>query len=231
MIPLDEDVNLSLSAYLPASIEFVFLRGCEQWVTGRKIKLRELAALVPGCKMNGLSKLRKILFLTPNGIDNFFFYAPREAYRLLRSECQDGGFQLTIEASKRLETKADNVMPPTDVNDLRDDVFDNEMQNNRDITLKTKEGASGERYCICGGPFNGKMLACDNNFCNVEWFHYDCVKLISEADEAWFCPECSMTAATVAARASDDRSMVDEVEQGYRLQYSSPSEEVRSGLE
>ena len=33
------------------------------------------------------------------------------------------------------------------------------------------------RYCWCHGPEQGKMIACDNQTCSVEWFHFNCVGL------------------------------------------------------
>ena len=29
-------------------------------------------------------------------------------------------------------------------------------------------------YCFCNGPDNGKMIACDNPTCPMEWFHVKC---------------------------------------------------------
>lgn len=30
-------------------------------------------------------------------------------------------------------------------------------------------------YCWCQEPEFGKMIGCDNDFCEYEWFHYSCV--------------------------------------------------------
>ena len=29
-------------------------------------------------------------------------------------------------------------------------------------------------YCYCRCPEKGKMIACDNTNCNIEWFHMNC---------------------------------------------------------
>ncbi|KAG7691934.1 hypothetical protein KL930_002846 [Ogataea haglerorum] len=49
-----------------------------------------------------------------------------------------------------------------------------------------------EQYCVCRGPSMGKMIACDNSSCPIEWFHYKCVGLYADpGDKRWFCsPEC-----------------------------------------
>lgn len=51
---------------------------------------------------------------------------------------------------------------------------------------------SEPRWCICGGPSWGTMVACENQQCAREWFHLDCVGLeeIPKRTQKWWCPEC-----------------------------------------
>lgn len=42
-------------------------------------------------------------------------------------------------------------------------------------------------YCFCGGPSFGRMVACENEKCPREWFHFKCVNLVREPEGAWFC--------------------------------------------
>lgn len=44
-----------------------------------------------------------------------------------------------------------------------------------------------EHYCFCGGPSFGRMVACENEKCPHEWFHFKCVGLTREPEGAWFC--------------------------------------------
>ena len=52
--------------------------------------------------------------------------------------------------------------------------------------------ASLPTYCYCHGPESGRMLACDNEECRIDWFHLECLKM----DESmipkgkWYCPDC-----------------------------------------
>jgi hypothetical protein len=46
-------------------------------------------------------------------------------------------------------------------------------------------------YCICNRPAFGKMIACANDECMIEKFHYDCVNLKRKPRQKWYCPECS----------------------------------------
>ena len=46
-------------------------------------------------------------------------------------------------------------------------------------------------YCICQGPSDGNMVACDNEDCEVEWFHFECMGLQEHPTGEWFCPTCT----------------------------------------
>lgn len=47
------------------------------------------------------------------------------------------------------------------------------------------------RYCICNQVSYGDMVACDNNDCPFEWFHYPCVGIAQPPKGKWFCPQCT----------------------------------------
>lgn len=46
------------------------------------------------------------------------------------------------------------------------------------------------RYCYCNQVSFGEMIACDNEDCEVEWFHYECVGLVQPPKGQWYCNEC-----------------------------------------
>ncbi|KAH0282929.1 hypothetical protein M436DRAFT_41610 [Aureobasidium namibiae CBS 147.97] len=48
------------------------------------------------------------------------------------------------------------------------------------------------RYCICGDVSHGTMIACDNEACEIEWFHLECVGLteLPGRRAKWYCPVC-----------------------------------------
>ena len=48
-------------------------------------------------------------------------------------------------------------------------------------------------YCYCQRVSFGDMVACDNESCAIEWFHYECMGLTpgTEAPEKWYCKECT----------------------------------------
>lgn len=54
------------------------------------------------------------------------------------------------------------------------------------------EGSDDKKYCLCQKVSFGDMIACDNDECPYEWFHWACVGLKSEpvAGGTWYCPVC-----------------------------------------
>jgi inhibitor of growth protein 3 len=53
------------------------------------------------------------------------------------------------------------------------------------------EAGDDRKYCSCQNVSFGNMVACDNDACPYEWFHWGCVGLKSEPNGTWYCPECS----------------------------------------
>jgi len=53
------------------------------------------------------------------------------------------------------------------------------------------EGGDDKKYCICQSVSYGDMVACDNESCPFEWFHWTCVGLKSEPVGTWICPVCT----------------------------------------
>jgi hypothetical protein len=49
------------------------------------------------------------------------------------------------------------------------------------------------KYCMCNQVSFGRMIACDNPQCQIEWFHFACVKLEEEPKGKWFCEKCRPT--------------------------------------
>ncbi|RKP38022.1 the Ing1 Phd finger in complex with A histone H3k4me3 peptide, partial [Dimargaris cristalligena] len=45
-------------------------------------------------------------------------------------------------------------------------------------------------YCYCNQVSYGEMVACDDENCDIEWFHYQCVGLNSQPKGKWYCSEC-----------------------------------------
>ena len=46
-----------------------------------------------------------------------------------------------------------------------------------------------QKYCYCNQVSYGEMIACDNDDCDIEWFHYDCVGLKMLPKGKYYCDE------------------------------------------
>lgn len=46
------------------------------------------------------------------------------------------------------------------------------------------------RYCVCNQVSYGDMVACDNEDCPYEWFHYPCVGVTAPPKGKWYCQPC-----------------------------------------
>jgi len=47
------------------------------------------------------------------------------------------------------------------------------------------------KYCYCDQVSSGDMVACDNEDCPREWFHYQCVGLTAPPKGRWYCLFCA----------------------------------------
>jgi inhibitor of growth protein 3 len=68
--------------------------------------------------------------------------------------------------------------------------------NDSDEEMGEEEDEGGEDtkvYCTCRSVSHGDMVACDNDNCPYEWFHWKCVGLTREPLGKWYCDECRKT--------------------------------------
>jgi inhibitor of growth protein 3 len=59
------------------------------------------------------------------------------------------------------------------------------------VDVEDDEGGDDKKYCVCQSVSYGDMVACDNESCPLEWFHWNCVGLKSEPVGTWICPVCT----------------------------------------
>lgn len=57
------------------------------------------------------------------------------------------------------------------------------------------------KYCICNRISFGEMIACDNDYCPTEWFHFPCVGIAEHPAGKWYCPDC------IISRREDEQRM------------------------
>jgi inhibitor of growth protein 3 len=105
----------------------------------------------------------------------------------------------------RVKRSGNKNSPSTNDSELSD--ADTGTGDDEDETISTKkEDVDGDalmgepedderdddkKYCVCQNVSFGDMVACDNDNCPMEWFHWNCVGLKSEPKGQWICPPCS----------------------------------------
>ena len=99
---------------------------------------------------------------------------------------------LTSEPSRRWLCPTCQPRPPAQQNR-----HDNNNNNNDD---DDEQYNSDTVYCICRRPESGRMIACVNPHCAVEWYHLKCVGLTKNSTnllshKKWLCPSCKQDPA------------------------------------
>lgn len=68
-----------------------------------------------------------------------------------------------------------------------------EDDDDDDDAMDLDDDDDAKKYCSCQNVSFGDMVACDNESCPFEWFHWSCVGLKSEPNGKWYCPRCTET--------------------------------------
>jgi inhibitor of growth protein 3 len=68
---------------------------------------------------------------------------------------------------------------------------DDEDEDDDAMEVDDEDAGDDKKYCLCQNVSFGDMVACDNDDCPYEWFHWSCVGLKSEPNGTWYCPECN----------------------------------------
>ena len=58
------------------------------------------------------------------------------------------------------------------------------------VDEEDEDGGDDRKYCTCRSVSYGNMVACDNDHCEYEWFHWSCVGITKEPQGKWFCDDC-----------------------------------------
>ncbi len=77
--------------------------------------------------------------------------------------------------------------------DSKEDLETNESTDRdeeKSVTSKSSRSSNSSLFCICKRRSFGQMIGCDNEKCEIEWFHFECVRLKSKPKGKWYCPNC-----------------------------------------
>ena len=68
---------------------------------------------------------------------------------------------------------------------------EHEIATEPENTINTAMSDKEQLWCICNKVASGEMIACDNEKCVVEWFHFQCVNISRAPRGKWFCQKYS----------------------------------------
>jgi hypothetical protein len=98
----------------------------------------------------------------------------------------DKQIEIVDKAMKRHDIKYIPPGPVVEARILEDAGKTDENVRKRKLSSLAEEPV----YCICRRGAFGDMVACDNDDCPTEWFHYTCVGLTKVPKNTWLCPQC-----------------------------------------
>ncbi|XP_058800163.1 inhibitor of growth protein 3-like [Phymastichus coffea] len=100
-----------------------------------------------------------------------------------------------LKSNKKKKTTSTSTLTISGTSEMtqRQTVFASEVNNNEiAVASNAQSSATADLslYCICQRQAFGDMVACDNEFCPYEWFHYACVNVATAPKGKWYCPKC-----------------------------------------
>lgn len=99
--------------------------------------------------------------------------------------------------SSPLDVDEDDLVFAGDVQHS-DPILDGVTSEAHALRRSGKKGRLSDReqlFCYCNRPSSGEMVACDNEECETEWFHVDCLELKETPEGTWYCSDkCQATA-------------------------------------
>ncbi|XGW14832.1 hypothetical protein V3C99_000813 [Haemonchus contortus] len=80
---------------------------------------------------------------------------------------------------------------PTEKKSKKENGVKKRTSNRLSKTPRVKAKEEDEpTYCFCSRISFGEMIGCDNEKCEIEWFHFECIGLTTKPKGKWFCPNC-----------------------------------------
>ncbi|KHJ94075.1 PHD-finger [Oesophagostomum dentatum] len=94
-------------------------------------------------------------------------------------------------ANKRRATQTPTSAPPAEKKSKKENGVKKRTSNRLSKTPRVKAKEEDEpTYCFCSRISFGEMIGCDNDKCEIEWFHFECIGLTTKPKGKWFCPNC-----------------------------------------
>ncbi|KAN0072823.1 Inhibitor of growth proteins N-terminal histone-binding domain containing protein [Elaphomyces granulatus] len=119
--------------------------------------------------------------------------------RRLKHAAGSGALKNSPSATGGDEDEDDSILSSADVSESenasvsRRTVHGAGNDSDEEMEEEDEGGEDTKVYCTCRSVSHGDMVACDNDNCPYEWFHWKCVGLTREPLGTWYCDECRKT--------------------------------------
>ncbi|CAH1777739.1 unnamed protein product [Owenia fusiformis] len=105
-----------------------------------------------------------------------------------------------VKRQRRQRQHLDSTTSKEEIIEKREKDEKPKKKKKRKTTKKEEKGQSSPAdipidpdeptYCLCEQVSYGEMIGCDNDACEIEWFHFNCVQLSTKPKGKWYCPQC-----------------------------------------
>lgn len=115
---------------------------------------------------------------------------PASDTEMIDAETPSSTNPTTATTSKPQHTKARKSTKNKKKKDTINNNNDHEDNEGEVMDEEESEANDNKKYCTCRSVSYGNMVACDNDECPYEWFHWSCVGMTKEPIGKWYCDEC-----------------------------------------
>lgn len=133
------------------------------------------------------------LFITERQFCDFFVWTPNVSH-LERIMCDEGLWNVMSEKAKDFHRLC--IMPElVGKYYSRQQVLKPVLHGKSDSTAVVCDNGAPTsvtvKYCVCGGEDDGRrMIFCESENCEKQWFHMECLKLKRAPKGKWICKGC-----------------------------------------
>ncbi|KAF2196311.1 hypothetical protein GQ43DRAFT_476444 [Delitschia confertaspora ATCC 74209] len=96
----------------------------------------------------------------------------------------------TLKSKRNRPKNGSRASPSTTADDESASGSDDEEMTGMAGDAQEEDESDDTKYCFCQRVSFGDMVACDNENCQFQWFHWECVGIKEEPVGDWLCPDC-----------------------------------------
>ncbi|WWC66697.1 uncharacterized protein I206_100601 [Kwoniella pini CBS 10737] len=150
-----------------------------------------------GLDMNGIGskEIGKSGIFTPSANNNIGNKGPSKKVSAgIKRSHNDDGEESDYEENPSLAPNIIDPRPPnkqpkkSSSTNNTTQLYDVEVPESDNIAVN--EEVDSKVYCTCRQVSYGEMIGCDDDDCEIEWYHLACLNLDKTPEGNWICPRC-----------------------------------------